>query len=90
MFADTKSKLNSVLETVIRKLCECGLTVNFSKCSFYDTEVEYLGFKISRDGVKPLEDKVEAIKKLQVPSNVSELRSLLGSIVYYRVFIRYM
>lgn len=88
LFGNSKEELDSVCETVLKKLSDCGLTVNESKCYFYETEIEYLGFKISQEGIMPLDDKIEAIKQLAVPRNVSELRSLLGAISYYRMFIR--
>ena len=53
------------------------------KCVFLQPEVTYLGFRINKDGVLPLPEKVEIIKNTQVPKNVAELKSFLGFINYY-------
>ena len=39
------------------------------------------------DGVQPLPDKLEAIKKLQAPTNVDELHQFLGITGFYRKFV---
>ena len=47
------------------------------------TVVTYLGFRINKDGILPLPEKVEIIKNAHVPKNVTELKSFLGFINYY-------
>ena len=49
--------------------------------------VEYLRHQINHEGIRPLEDKVEAIAKAPTPSNLRELRSFLGHLNYYGKFI---
>ena len=51
---------------------------------FARNELEYLGFKITRQGIIPLPDKVEAIKNTAVPKTKKQLRSVIGLINYYR------
>ena len=41
-------------------------------------EVTYLGFRVNVDSVLPLPEKIELIKNVKRPSNVSELKSFLG------------
>ena len=53
-------------------------------------EVDYLGMKISRHGISPIEEKVEAIKQSPAPENVSQLRSFLGMITYYQGYIYHL
>ena len=42
---------------------------------------------ISPDGVSPNADKVAALTKMPMPSNVNQTRALLGGIGYYRKFL---
>lgn len=72
------------LDTVLQRLRDAGLQVNAAKCSFAAEEVEYLGYTLSREGIKPQVSKVNAILALQPPKNVKELRRILGIIQYYR------
>ena len=39
------------------------------------------------DGVQPLSDKLEAIKKLPAPTNMDELHQFLGITGFYRKFV---
>eukprot|EP00804_Cyclotella_cryptica_P011423 CCRYP_016384-RA/>CCRYP_016384-RA protein AED:0.34 eAED:0.34 QI:0/0/0/1/0/0/2/0/232 len=47
-------------------------------------ETEYLGYVLSRDGIKPQPKKVQAILVLTPPQNVKQLRRFLGMVQYYR------
>ena len=53
----------------------------------FKSDIEWLGFKISADGVRPLVGKADAIKNLPIPKNISELRSFFGSINQYVKFV---
>ncbi len=57
-----------------------------AKCSFLKKS-EYVGHRIDEHGLHPMEDKVEAIINAPAPQNVSELRSFLGLINYYGIFL---
>ncbi|VDH93546.1 Hypothetical predicted protein [Mytilus galloprovincialis] len=50
-------------------------------------EVVYLGFKINKHGIYPVESKVEAIDKAPSPTNVTELKAYLGMLNYYNRFL---
>src|SRR5687768_15324590 len=56
----------------------------YQKCSFCQAELEYLGYWITRNGIKPTSKKVEAILKLTPPTKKKELRRFIGMINYYR------
>ena len=49
------------LEEVLKRLCEVGLKVNAEKSTFCALEIEYLGYILTRDGIKPQSNKVQAI-----------------------------
>ena len=57
------------LEQVIIKLQEKWLKCNIEKSSFSQSEMEYLGFWISREGVRPTAKKIEAIVDMDTPRN---------------------
>jgi len=72
------------LKKVLIRLRDAGLTVNARKSSFCAVETEYLGYVLSRDGIKPQPKKVQAILALAPPQNVKQLRTFLGMVQYYR------
>ena len=75
------------LEEVLKRLSEAGLRLKRKKCAFMAEEVVYLGQKINRQGIQPVEEKVRAITEAPAPKNVSEVRSYLGMINYYQKYL---
>ena len=82
-FLDHKNIVLKILST----LDEYNFAVKWSKCKFFQKEIEWLGFKISKSGITPLFDKSKAIKDLPIPKNLKELRSFFGSINQYIKFV---
>jgi hypothetical protein len=72
------------LEEVLRQLCDAGLKVNAAKLTFCALEIEYLGYILTRDGIKPQSNKVQAILVIKPPTGVKQLRHFLGTVQYYR------
>ena len=50
-------------------------------------EIYYLGFKITDKGLLKTDEKIKAIKESLAPTNVSEVRSFLGSVTFYSKFV---
>ena len=52
---------------------------------FVSDDLEYLGFKIARQGIMPLPDKVQAIKHIALPTNKKQLRGFIGviNLIYF-------
>ncbi len=71
------------LREVLRRLRKAGLKVNAAKSFFCTHKMEYLGYILTRGGIKPQPKKVQAILALNPPNNVKELRHFLGMVQYY-------
>lgn len=78
----------SVLTKVFQRLSNASLTLNLSKCEFGKATVNYLGKKVGKGEVRPVEAKVAAIQEFPAPSTRRELRRFLGMSGYYRSFCR--
>ena len=72
------------LEMILVRLKDAGLRINSSKSTFCTDKIEYLGYWITRNGIKPLEKKVQAMLNLSPPTTIKQTKSLLGIVQYYR------
>lgn len=75
------------LRLVFEKLRDNKFIVKESKCEVFKTSINFLGYVVSQLGVQTDPEKVAAIMNLKPPSNISELRSFLGVVGFYRRFI---
>ena len=66
------------------RLCAARLKVNAPKCSFGLKEIPYLGYVITREGIKTDPKKVQGITNLGRPATTTEERSLMCMVQYYR------
>ena len=72
------------LATVLKILLQTGLRVNAAKSFFGRAELEYLGFIVNREGIRPVPNKVEAIKAILPPTNRKQLRRFIGLINFQK------
>jgi transposase InsO family protein len=84
---DTEHENLELLTRVLGKLADENVHLKLAKCDFLKPKVVYLGLEFSKDGLRPVESKVEAVKQAPVPENVSQLRSFLGMVQYYHQFL---
>ena len=68
------------LDKVLQKLQKAGLKVNANKSFFAKTELEYLGYWITREGIMPVPKKIKAISNIAIPKNKKQLRRFIGMI----------
>jgi hypothetical protein len=76
------------LRKVFQRLRENKLYAKLEKCEFGVTEVDFLGHRITQEGLKMNDHKVKAIVDWEPPKSVPALRSFLGLASYYRKFIK--
>ncbi len=63
---------------VFDHLGEVGLKLSPEKCQICQTQVKYLGYIVSADGLFPDLSIIEAVTKWPMPSNFKTLQSFLG------------
>ena len=59
------------------------MQLKWSKCSFLQKKVQFLGHVIDDEGVHPSPEKVQVIVEAPSPATVTEPRSFLGMLQYY-------
>ena len=78
VFGKSQSEHDTNLNAVLKRLKENGLTLNAKKCEFNTEKIFFFGHIFSKNGLSADHAKVTAIQNCSAPSNVEEVRSLLG------------
>ena len=73
---------------VLGVLRKYGLYANLKKCRFHKDEVRFLGFVVSRDGIRMEEERIDAVKKWPEPQSVRDIQVFIGFANFYRRFIK--
>src|SRR6266542_167991 len=73
---------------VLEKLREANLMIKLRKYKFFEAEISFLGHIVGRYRLKSDPEKIEKIKKLPTPIDLTSLRLVLGLFLYYRRFIK--
>lgn len=72
---------------VLQRLREYGVVINVAKCCFGKESVRFLGHMITKHGISPLPEKVDAISNFPKPDLVCELKRFLAMINFYIRFL---
>ncbi|GBG72942.1 hypothetical protein CBR_g12663 [Chara braunii] len=75
------------MRTVLERLRQAKYKANHNKCEFARQELEYLGHYVTPQGIRPLADKIEALRVWPEPTNTTDVRSFMGLAGYYLRFI---
>jgi len=75
------------LEIVLKRLKEHELYVSPKKCEFLNEETDFLGLVIGRNGIRVDERKVKILRTWPKPESLTDLRSFLGLLQFFRRFI---
>ena len=85
---DTAEKHIWVIERVLFTLHQHGMKLKIQKCQICPEELDFLRITLCPQGTKVKFDKCEAIQNFKIPRTKKQVRSFLGSIGYYRRYIR--
>ena len=87
IFSGQDNHLKALQECMER--CQWArLALNSKKCRFMVPQGKLLGHIVCKTGLKTDSDKVRVIVEMEVPMDVSRVKSFLGHIGYYRRFIK--
>jgi len=77
----------SHVKTVLELLRSAGLYAKLEKCEFFVPFIDFLGHRISSEGIHMDPSKVSSILNWPTPSNIKDVQSFIGLANYYRRFI---
>ena len=75
------------LRQVFQLLSNNGLVINKAKCVFGASELDFLGHRVTAQGIRPLPDRVAALQDCASPTDRTGLQRFLGMMNYYHRFI---
>ena len=87
VFSQTPEEHLYRLKVVFIKLRAARLKVKLSKCDLFKQQINYLGHVVSNEGVSTGPEKIKSVTEWPQPTTVTEVRSFLGFVSYYRRFI---
>lgn len=76
------------LEKVLMMFRKAGLILRPSKCVFLSEEIDFLGHKLSKDGIMPGFKKMDAVNNFPIPTDATEVRRFLGLCGFFRKFVK--
>ena len=88
VFSDTEKEHVKRLAAVFECFREHGLKLKPSKCEFFKEEINYLGHRVSADGMKPGTDNLDGIAAMAPPTTATGIRRFLGATGFYRRLIK--
>ena len=84
VFSNNREEHFKTVEKVFARLNSYGLSLALPKCHFESEEVEFLGYKINKNGITPLDYKLQPIKSFPKPNTQKALLRFLGMLNFYR------
>jgi transposase InsO family protein len=75
------------LMQVLERIRLHGLSLNSFKCRFNESEVSYLGHRLSNGTIQPDPERIRPILEFPEPKNLKELERFLGMTNYFRTFV---
>ena len=82
VFAKSREELVNFMNEVKGRLDSYNIVLNMEKCVFETTKLQFLGHTITKEGIKPDNEKLRLIKEFRPPNSIEEMQSFLGLVIY--------
>lgn len=87
VYGSSPAHHDKCLEAVLRCIEDAGLKLNMEQCLFRQTTLDFLGYRLSPEGLEPKDSHVKAILDAPAPVDAASLRSFLGLSAWYSKFM---
>ena len=88
VYSKDRENHDTHLRVLLETLRKEQLYAKLSKCEFLLNEVSFLGYIVSKEGIRVDPKKIEVVVEWKPPRNVTEVRSFLGLVGYYKRFVK--
>ncbi|GBG84151.1 hypothetical protein CBR_g38125 [Chara braunii] len=76
------------IEWTLGTLRDAGFKVALEKSEFFLSKISFLGYGVTRGGLRPDSRKVATVKDATVPTSLTQVQTFLGLASYYHRFIK--
>ena len=87
IYSENPEEHKKHLETVFQLLDKHSLRISAEKCKFIQPNIDFLGFRVTSEGIHPPDDKKSSITNFPLPQNSKALRRFIGMVNFYRPLI---
>jgi hypothetical protein len=87
IYAETEEEHDCIITKVLKHLAVNGLAISQDKYFQSTTQVDFLGYVISKDGIEMAQDKVQCIRDWEHPRSLRDVQSFIGFANFYQWFI---
>jgi hypothetical protein len=87
IYAETEEEHDHIVIEVLKHLVANRLAILQDKCFWSTTQVDFLGYVISKDGIEMAQDKVQCIRDWEHPRSLRDIQSFIGFANFYWRFI---
>lgn len=78
---------NETLKAVLQRAETFGITFNKEKCVFGVDEIDFYGYRFTKEGLEPSHERVKTVKEIPQPESKEAVRSFLGMVDYVPIKI---
>ena len=78
IYGKTREILKQRTRRLFQRFVDHGVTINLKKSKFEQEEMEFIGHHITKEGIRPITSKMEAITEFPMPTNIKQLRRFMG------------
>ena len=83
----TKQEHVNKVREIMKVLDDANLQLKAGKCIIAQESIEWLGYKLTRTGISPVNTKSQGISERLRSTNLKQLRSFLGAVNQFNEFI---
>lgn len=84
LFSKCEESHKKLLHEILQRLEKYGVSINVDKCEFGKNTIDFLGYKVTAEGIRPPQERTDAISTYPKPKTIIELRRFLGMLNFYR------